>query len=102
MEVITERLVPNFVVFILVLSFTAVTHGKFKYANDSNRHEISALIPLCLFPLGKRNVSVQTETGFHLVFYFGMAKQEAKKKKKPSCFSRRGNYKLHRKDVELL
>lgn len=81
MEVITERLVPNFVVFILVLSFTAVTHGRFKYANDSNGHEISALIPLCLFPLGKRNVSVQTETGFHLVFYFGMAKQEAKKKK---------------------
>ena len=36
MEVLTERLVLNLVLLILVLSFTTVTHGKFKYANGSN------------------------------------------------------------------
>ena len=61
MEVLTERLVPNFVLLVLVLSFTTVTQGKFKYANYSNETKISALIPLCSFPLGKRNVSANTD-----------------------------------------
>ena len=57
MEVLTERLVPNFVLLILVLSFTTVTQGKFKYANYSNETKI----PLCSFPLGERNVSANTD-----------------------------------------
>ena len=45
---------------------------------NSNGTKISALIPLCLFPLGKRNVSVQKQTGFHMVFTWGWLEQEAK------------------------
>ena len=60
MEAHTERLVPNLVLLILVLSFTAVTHGKLKKANGSNGTKISTAILL-----DKRNVSVQTQTDFH-------------------------------------
>ena len=42
MEVLTERLVPNIVLLILVLSFTTVTHGKFKNGNSSSGTKISA------------------------------------------------------------
>ena len=62
MEAHTERLVPNLVLLILVLSFATVTHGKLREANGSNGTKISTAVLL-----DKRNVSVQTQTDFHLM-----------------------------------
>jgi len=99
MEVLLERLVPNFVLLILALSFTTVTQGKLKYANASDGTKISAVSHGSLFHWIRETLACKRRRVSTWCFTSRWLKQEAKN---PRGSSRRGNYKLHRKDIEVL